>query len=183
MNAQSISPSVKTRGDSTLYIFTGFSIINHGAEWLDNVNARKGVKSYAIHAGVRWFKPHRYFNWSIQCAMGQYQDLGDWGGTWNEKGNFVKWEGLARLNLLRFYTPNPHPKHIPEAFFGYAFDAVPMNKTLGYNTLGSAIAMGFSYQWKVFPQAGIWVSSGLNQQIGANYRTYLKYDLSAIFHF
>ncbi len=171
------------RKDSTIQLYTGVSIFNFGAPWLDNSSSQTQIKSWGIHAGIRWYQPEKYFNWSLEAGLGNYKDLGSIDRPWNEKGNFARIEALSRLNIMRFFGPIQSTPFIPEAFFGYVFDYVPMHNELGFNALSTGIEMGFSAQYQSQNGFSYGFSTALNQRLGANFRTYLKYDFSVLAFF
>lgn len=158
----------------------GFSYINFSAASLDNRTNANNKPGYGLFIGAQG-RISPLFNVGSKFSAGKLLDLGQPFKQY-KSGNFLRLDLELIFNISNLISKTEKP-WVFQTFAGYGFTYIPAHHDVGFSVISSNITYGITTKYIFKNQVGIGMNANINQRLGADFRTFFRFEPGVVFRF
>lgn len=154
-------------------ISVGMNQYSSNLSFLKNKNSN-GLGSYGVYLQFQKSNTQGW-GWESRLNAGQFRNLSS-GFEPYEAPVFASLE-LGVNRRFAFNSSNDKFQNSISPTLGYNFFVIPKNTNLNYKPVNTAVFFSFQYQLQLPQHFGFQLRVGSQQELGAGFKTLLKYEL------
>lgn len=167
-------------GQNARFSEAGFSYINFSARSLDNRTNANNKPGYGLFIAAQG-RISYLFNLGSKFTAGKLLDLGEPFKQYRS-GNFLRLDLEFIFNINNLITEKETP-WVFQTFAGYGFSYIPAHHDVGYNSVSSNITYGITTKYLFKNNVGLGMNANINQRLGADFRTFFRFEPGVVFRF